>query len=81
MCAYECLQKTHLLQSVAELKDLSLSFHLPYTQFAADLCGGWAQSLQGEGTVKGSLTATPNLVEWDLLENAKIICMFLQSKT
>lgn len=63
--------QTHLFQRVAELKDLSLSFHLPHTQFAADLCGGGAQSLQGEGAVKSSLTATPHLVEWDLLKKTK----------
>ena len=70
------LPLTYLLQCVAELKDLSFSFHLSHTQLAADLCGSWAQSLQGEGAVKSSLTATPHLVEWDLLEKAQIICMF-----
>lgn len=68
--------QTRLLQCVAELKDLSFSFHLPHTQLAADLCGGRAQSLQGEGAVKSSLTATPHLVEWDLLEGARTIIMF-----
>lgn len=67
--------QTRLLQCVAELKDLSFSFHLPHTQLAAYLCGGRAQSLQGEGAVKSSLTATPHLVEWDLLEEARIIIM------
>ncbi len=63
--------QTYLLQCVAELKDLSFSFHLPHAKFAADLCGGHTQSLQGEGAVKSSLTAAPNLVEWDLLEKRK----------
>lgn len=67
--------QTYLLQCVAELKDLSFSFHLPNTQFAADLCGGRAQSFQGEGAVKSSLTATPHLVERDLLEKVqKYLC-------
>lgn len=63
-----CNSGLYLLQCVAELKDLSFSFHLPHTQFAADVCDGRAQSLQGEGAVKTSLTAAPHLVERDLLK-------------
>lgn len=50
------------------MKDLSFSLHLPHTQFAADVCGGGAQSLQSERAMKSSLTAAPHLVEWDFLE-------------
>lgn len=71
---------TNLLQCVAELKYLSLSFHLPHTQFTAEFHGGWSQSLQSEGAVKTPLTSTPHLVEWNLLEMQKHMMDYKKKK-
>lgn len=67
-CCLRCgFVQSHLLQCVAELKDLSLSLHLPHAQLAAELRGGRAQPLQREGAMESPLAAAPHLVERDLL--------------
>lgn len=52
-----------------QLEYLSLPFHLSDADFTGELRHGQAASLQAEGAVQGSLTAAPNVVEWDLLSH------------
>lgn len=60
----------HLCQHGVQLEYLALPLHLPHTDLAAELGGGQAVPLQGEGAVQGLLAATPNVIEGDLLGEA-----------
>lgn len=61
----------YLLNIRVQLEYLSLSFHLSDADFAGELRHHQAASLQAEGAVQGSLTAAPDVVEWDLLFTEK----------
>lgn len=61
----------HLGQSRVDLQDLLVAFDLAHADFAGELRGGGAVSLQREGTVQGLLVAAPHLGEGELLEGAE----------
>lgn len=58
---------THLGHGGVDLQDLLVTFDLSHDDLAAELCGGAAASLQGEGTVQRLLVAAPHLGEGELL--------------
>lgn len=62
-----CCPQPHLCQCGVQLEYLALPLHLPHADLAGELSGGQAVPLQGEGAVKGSLAATPNVTERNLL--------------
>lgn len=57
----------HLGHSRVDLQNLLMAFDLPHADFAGELGGGRAVSLQREGTVQGLLVAAPHLGEGELL--------------
>lgn len=57
----------HLANSCVNLQNLFMAFDLPHADFAGELGGGWAVSLQGEGTVQRLLVAAPHLGEGEFL--------------
>ena len=57
----------HLGHSRVDLQYLLMAFDLAHADFAGELGGGWAVSLQGEGTVQGLLVAAPHLGEGEFL--------------
>lgn len=59
--------RDHLLNIRVQLKYLSLSFHLSDADLTGELRHGQATSLQVEGAVQGSLTATPDVIKRDFL--------------
>lgn len=54
-----------------DLQNLLVAFDLAHADFAGELGGGRAESLQGEGTVQGLLVAAPHLREGELLRRQK----------
>lgn len=58
---------SYLLNIRVQLEYLSLPFHLSDTDLTGELRHRQAASLHAEGAMQGSLTATPDVVERDLL--------------
>lgn len=61
----------HLGHSRVDLQNLLVAFDLTHADFAGELGGGRAVSLQREGTVQGLLVAAPHLGEGELLRGEK----------
>lgn len=61
----------HLGHGRVDLQDLLMTVDLANADFARELGGGGAVSLQGEGTVQGLLVAAPHLGERELLTGQK----------
>lgn len=61
----------HLGHGRVDLQDLLVTVNLANADFAGELGGGGAVSLQGEGTVQGLLVAAPHLGERELLTGQK----------
>lgn len=61
----------HLSHGRVDLQDLLMTVDLANADFAGELGGGGAVSLQGEGTVQGLLVAAPHLREGELLTGQK----------
>lgn len=63
--------ETHLSHGRVDLQNLLVTFDLAHAEFAGELTGGGAGSLQGEGTVQGLLVAAPHLGEGEFLRRQK----------
>ncbi len=61
----------HLGHSRVDLQNLLVAFDLAHADFAGELGGGRAVSLQREGTVQGLLVAAPHLGEGELLRRQR----------
>jgi len=61
----------HLGHGRVDLQNLLLTFDLAHADFAGELGGGGAESLQREGTVQGLLVAAPHLREGELLRRQR----------
>lgn len=59
----------YLLDVSVQLEYLSLPFHLPDADLTGELRHSQAASLQAEGAMQGSLTATPNVIKRYLLSH------------
>ncbi|TNN58370.1 hypothetical protein EYF80_031433 [Liparis tanakae] len=61
----------HLGHGRVDLQNLLVTFDLAHADFAGELGGGGAESLQREGTVQGLLVAAPHLREGELLRRQR----------
>lgn len=61
----------HLGHRRVDLQNLLVAFDLAHADFAGELGGGRAVSLQREGTVQGLLVAAPHLGEGEFLRRQK----------
>lgn len=61
----------HLSHSRIDLQNLLMAFDLAHADFAGELGGDRAVSLQREGTVQGLLVAAPHLGEGEFLRREK----------